>query len=129
MPGKYNPVIPEMLIQVALRVMANDSAIGFAAGRGEFELNAFTPLIADALLESLGLLTPAVRLFQGKCVELLVPDRERCLAHLDASLAFAAAYVESLGYDRVSSLIAASSGDPARVRAALDQARTEEASP
>ena len=52
MPGKVNPVIPEMVIQTSIKVMANDSAISMAASHGEFELNAFMPLIADSLLES-----------------------------------------------------------------------------
>ncbi|MEI3339522.1 MAG: lyase family protein [Eubacterium sp.] len=66
MPGKVNPVIPEMTIQAAIQVMANDSAISMAASRGEFELNAFLPLIADNLLGSLELLENTVRLFREK---------------------------------------------------------------
>ena len=66
MPGKVNPVIPEMVIQCAIRVIANDTAVTMAAGHGEFELNAFLPLIADALLESLQLLTGAVHTFREK---------------------------------------------------------------
>jgi aspartate ammonia-lyase len=53
MPGKYNPVIPEMTMQAAMKVIANDTAVTMAAAHGEFELNAFFPLIADALLERL----------------------------------------------------------------------------
>ena len=62
MPGKVNPVIPEMVMQCAMKVMADDSAIAMAAAHGEFELNAFEPLIADCLLESLQLLIRSVRL-------------------------------------------------------------------
>ncbi len=61
MPGKVNPVVPEMVIQCAIQVIANDAAITMAAAHGEFELNAFLPLIADRLLESLELLNRAVR--------------------------------------------------------------------
>ena len=68
MPGKVNPVIPEMVMQCAMRVIANDTAITMAAAHGEFELNAFFPLIADCLLESLELMTRAARLFREKCV-------------------------------------------------------------
>ena len=64
MPGKVNPVIPEMVMQCAMKVMADDSAIAMAAAHGEFELNAFEPLIADCLLESLRLLIRSVRIFQ-----------------------------------------------------------------
>lgn len=56
MPGKVNPVIPEMITQVAIKVMANDQAISLCAASGNFELNAFMPLIADSLLESLNIL-------------------------------------------------------------------------
>jgi aspartate ammonia-lyase len=122
MPGKVNPVIPEMTVQAALRVMANDSALTAAASLGEFELNAFSPLIADALLESLSLLCRAVPLFRTKCVELIRADPERCALFLDASWAFAAAYVPRLGYEKVRVIIEEQRGDPAKIRAALDAA-------
>ena len=66
MPGKVNPVIPEMVIQTSIQVMANDNAVSMAAARGEFELNAFLPLIADNLLGSLDLLNNATRIFREK---------------------------------------------------------------
>jgi aspartate ammonia-lyase len=121
MPGKVNPVIPEMTIQAALRVMANDGAIAFAAALGEFELNAFSPLIADSLLESLSLLCRAVPLFRSKCVELIRAEPERCARLLDGSWAFAAAYVPRLGYEKVQSIIEENRGDPAKIKAALEQ--------
>lgn len=105
MPGKINPVIPEMVIQCSLRVIANDSAITMAAAHGELELNAFLPLIADALLESLQLLTASVKLFKEKCITTLEVDEVQCKKHLDASFSFAADYIGSLGYDVVSSII------------------------
>lgn len=105
MPGKVNPVIPEMVMQCSMRVIANDAAITMAAERGEFELNAFGPLIADSLLESLELLKEAVALFRTKCVELLSADRERCAKLLEGSYAFAAGYISELGYDVVSRVV------------------------
>lgn len=120
MPGKVNPVIPEMVTQVAMKVMANDSAITMAASRGEFELNAFLPLIADCLLESLSLLEKAVSLFQDKCIELMEPDKERCEALLEGSYAFATSYTKILGYDRVSEIIEQYKGNPAAIRKALE---------
>ena len=122
MPGKVNPVIPEMTIQAAIRVIANDSAVTAAAALGEFELNAFSPLIADALLESLSLLCRAVPLFRAKCVELVRAEPERCAQLLDASWAFAAAYVPRLGYEKVRIIIEENQGDPVKIRAALDAA-------
>ncbi|MDR1909699.1 MAG: aspartate ammonia-lyase [Spirochaetaceae bacterium] len=121
MPGKVNPVIPEMVIQAAIRVEANDYAVTAAASRGEFELNSFTPLIADAILESLGLLCRAVPLFRSKCVEGIAARRERALALLEDSLAFAASYIPLLGYDEVARLIGEEGGDPARLRRALEE--------
>ncbi|MDR1250242.1 MAG: aspartate ammonia-lyase [Treponema sp.] len=122
MPGKVNPVIPEMTIQTALRVMANDGAITAAASLGEFELNAFSPLIADALLESLSLLCRTVPLFRCKCVELLRAEPERCAELLNASWAFAAAYVPCLGYEKVRLVIEENHGDPAKIKTALEGA-------
>ncbi|MCX7615214.1 MAG: aspartate ammonia-lyase [Clostridiales bacterium] len=101
MPGKVNPVIPEMVMQCSIRVIANDTAITLAAGHGEFELNAFLPLIADCLLESLQILKKAVFLFHTKCIETLKANHEKCLSNLDESFAFAASYVPELGYDVV----------------------------
>lgn len=105
MPGKVNPVIPEMTMQCAMKVMANDQAIGLAAAHGEFELNAFFPLIADSLLESLQLLTRTVELFRTKCIETLKVDVDQCRKHLEESTAFATAYTPKLGYDVVSKVI------------------------
>jgi aspartate ammonia-lyase len=121
MPGKVNPVIPEMTIQAAMRVIADDAAITLAASHGEFELNSFFPLIADALLESLSLLNRTVQLFRVKCIEPLTPDRERCAALLESSCAFAVEYVPALGYDRVSAIIAEHHGAPEKVRKALEE--------
>lgn len=121
MPGKVNPVIPEMVTQAAMKVMANDYAITMAASRGEFELNAFLPLIADSLLESLMLLGRAVELFQSKCIELLEPDKERCEALLEGSYAFAATYTRALGYDRVSEIIQQYKGNSEEIKRALEE--------
>ncbi len=105
MPGKVNPVIPEMVIQCAMRVIANDTAVTMAAGHGEFELNAFLPLIADALLESLQLLTGAVQTFREKCILTLAADADNCRRHLEESFAFAAEYLPKLGYDTVAAVV------------------------
>jgi aspartate ammonia-lyase len=122
MPGKVNPVVPEMAMQVAMKAIANDQAVTMAASRGEFELNAFLPLIADALLESLELLSRAAAILRERCVETLEPDRERCAALLGASYAFAPAYAERLGYDAVARAIAENRGDSGKIRAALAKA-------
>jgi aspartate ammonia-lyase len=114
MPGKINPVMPEMTMQCAIRVIANDSAITMAAAHGDFELNAFFPIIADSLLESLQLLTKAVNLFRTRCIQTLRADEEQCRQHLTASAAFGTDYVACLGYDTVSRIIKEHSPEEAR---------------
>jgi aspartate ammonia-lyase len=113
MPGKINPVIPEMVMQVAMRIMAGDQAICTAAAHGEFELNAFLPLIADTLLDGLSLAARAVALFREKCILVLEPDRERCRELLEKSHAFAASFAPLLGYDTVSGIIKKHGGNAA----------------
>ncbi|MDR2551993.1 MAG: aspartate ammonia-lyase [Treponema sp.] len=128
MPGKVNPVIPELIIQLGIKAAANDSAITMAASRGELELNAFIPLIADALLESLSLLKDGCFLFRTRCIETLKANEERCGELLASSLAFAASYTPLLGYDRVSRIIAGcreGKNEAHRIRAALEEAAAE----
>jgi len=120
MPGKVNPVIPEMVMQTGIKVIANDSAITTAAMHGEFELNAFLPLIADSLLESLSLLGKAVTIFRTKCIELISPDRHRCEELLNRSYAFATAYTAKFGYDKVSKIIEEYSGNAELIKKALE---------
>ena len=123
MPGKVNPVMPEMVMQAAMKVMAGDVAISAAASHGEFELNAFLPLIADTLLDNISLLERAVALFEEKCVRLLSADRERCAYLLGSSCAFAASYVPLLGYDRVARIVGG--GDAVKIKEELDRAARE----
>ena len=104
MPGKINPVIPEMVAQVSLRVIANDSAITMASSMGQLELNAFTPLIAESLLESLELLDRSVMIFKEKCITGLKINKDRCSENLEKSLVSATALVPHLGYDKASSI-------------------------
>lgn len=115
MPGKVNPVIPEMTMQVSMKIMANDMAVTYAASRGEFELNAFLPMIAESLLESLELLRDTVRIFQTKAVETVTVDPKRCKELLDKSYAFATDYTTKLGYDRVSQIVKENSPQQAKI--------------
>lgn len=125
MPAKVNPVIPEMVIQCAIRVIANDEAVTLAAAHGEFELNAFLPLIADSMLESLALLESAVKLFNEKCILVLIPDEKRCAELLNKSFAFAASYIPSLGYDEVTEVIK-NSADAAEARKTLERMKNKD---
>ena len=99
MPGKVNPVIPEAVSQAALLVFGYDATIATAAGLGSLELNAFLPLVADCLLESLRLLAGADEVLRRFCVEGIEADEERCAAQVRASSAAATALVPEIGYD------------------------------
>ncbi len=121
MPGKVNPVIPEIVMQVSMKVMANDFAITTASARSEFELNAFLPLIADSILESLEILINAVDLFRTKCIEWVKPNPERCKELLEKSYAFATQYTLALGYDKVNEIIEISGGDTNKAKELLDK--------
>jgi aspartate ammonia-lyase len=104
MPGKVNPVIPECVAQCAMQTIANDAAITLAAASGQLELNAFMPLIADALLDSLTLLRNAATRFREACIDTLEADPAACARHLEASTAPALLLVPLLGYDAAAAL-------------------------
>ncbi len=104
MPGKVNPVIPEAVTQAAITVMANDMKITQAAAMGSLELNPFLPLIADAMLESVQLLTSACSILARFCVSGLEADEGRCRGHVASSTALFTALVDRLGYGVVSGL-------------------------
>ncbi|SMB98156.1 aspartate ammonia-lyase [Thermanaeromonas toyohensis ToBE] len=100
MPGKINPVIPEMVNQVALQVMGNDLIITMAASRGQLELNPFAPLIAHALLESMEILAQAALIFRERCISGISARPERCRELLEKSSVLVTALVPYLGYDQ-----------------------------
>ncbi|MCT0213331.1 MULTISPECIES: class II fumarate hydratase [unclassified Synechococcus] len=100
MPGKVNPTQCESLTQVAVQVIANNTAVQMAASQGNFELNVFKPLIARNLIESIGLLTGACRSFRSFCLDGLVPNRGRIETLLDQSLMLVTALTPAIGYDR-----------------------------
>ena len=117
MPGKVNPVIPEMVTQVAIKVMANDIAISMCAANGNFELNAFMPLIADSILESLTLLTETLKIFRTKCINTITANEENCKKHLDNSIVLlATALVPYIGYDMACEIVSKSNNDPKKVK-------------
>ena len=112
MPGKVNPVIPEVVIQVAAQVIGNDTAITIAGSQGQFELNVRVPLIARNLLDSIKLLTNASRILAEKCVDGIQDNREGCLRSAEMTLAAATALNPYIGYDKGAEIVkeAASSG-------------------
>jgi fumarate hydratase, class II len=99
MPGKVNPTQAEAVTMVAVQVMGNDAAIGFAGALGNFELNVFKPVIAYNLLQSIRLLADAGESFATKCVTGIVANEARIRSHLEASLMLVTALNPYIGYD------------------------------
>jgi len=100
MPGKVNPVICEALMMVCARVAGNATTVTIAGQRGNFELNVMMPVIADSLLESIGLLASACRVFADRCVAGIEPRPERARELLERNPAIATALNPYVGYDR-----------------------------
>jgi fumarate hydratase class II len=107
MPGKVNPVIPEVVIQVSAQVIGNDTAITIAGTQGQFELNVRVPLIARNLLESIRLLTTASRAFAEKCVDGITANEEGAHRSAESTLAAATALNPYIGYDKGTEIVKA----------------------
>jgi fumarate hydratase class II len=112
MPGKVNPVIPEVVLQVSAQVIGNDTAITVGGLQGQFELNVRIPLIARNLLQSIALLAATSELFAEKCVDGIEPNRAGCEASAEGTLAVATALNPYIGYDKATEIVkdAAASG-------------------
>lgn len=104
MPGKVNPVIPEVVNQVAFRIMGNDVTISMAVEAGQFELNAFEPVVFDALFQSITILDRAVRTFTVNCVNGITANEERCNELLNASVGIVTALCPYIGYTQAATL-------------------------
>mgnify|MGYP000113774765 CR=1 FL=1 len=104
MPGKVNPVIPEAVLQVAMQVAGNDTAIMLGGQSGFFELNTALPLIAHNLLQSIRLLASAVAVFNERCIRGITADISRCAAFIEQSLALVTALVPHIGYDKAAAI-------------------------
>ena len=116
MPGKVNPVIPEVVTQVAAQVIGNDAAITVGGMQGHLELNVFVPMLARNLLQSIKLLAAAARLLAERCVDGVEANRETCEHYAELTLSAATALNPYIGYDRATEIVkaAASSGRPLR---------------
>jgi fumarate hydratase class II len=115
-PGKVNPVIPEVVLQVSAQVIGNDTAITVAGMQGQFELNVRVPVIARNLISSLALLAAAARALAEKCVDGIQANRVATEASAGATLAVAAALNGAIGYDLGTEIVrkATASGRPLR---------------
>jgi len=104
MPGKVNPTQSEAMTMVAVQVMGNDAAIGFAASQGNFELNVFKPVIAYNFLQSVRLLADAAKSFNDHCAIGIEPDRDRIKQLVDQSLMLVTALNRKIGYDNAAKI-------------------------
>jgi len=112
MPGKVNPVIPEVVLQVCAQVIGNDTAVTIGGMQGNFELNVRVPLIARNLLESIRLLAATTRIFAEKCVDGIEANEEGARHSAESTLAAATALNPYIGYDKGAEIVkeAAASG-------------------
>jgi fumarate hydratase, class II len=105
MPGKVNPVMPEVVLQVCAQVIGNDTAVTVGGMQGQFELNVRIPLIARNLLQSIGLLAAASDAFAEKCIDGIEPNREGLKRSAESTLAVATALNEHIGYDKGTTIV------------------------
>jgi fumarate hydratase class II len=105
MPGKVNPVIPEVVLQVAAQVIGNDTAVTVAGTQGAFELNVRVPMIARNLFESIRILGAASRLLAERCVDGLEANEETLRRHAESTPAIATALNPYIGYDRATEIV------------------------
>jgi fumarate hydratase class II len=105
MPGKVNPVMCEMLLQVAAQVVGNDATVAWAGAFGStFELNVMMPVMAFNLLQSIDLLANAARVFADRCVAGLEANTDRCAALVEQSLAMCTSLAPVIGYDKAADI-------------------------
>ena len=105
MPGKINPVMPEVVSQVAFRVAGNDLTICMAAEAGQLELNAFEPILFHSLFESIRMLSRVCGVFERYCVRGITADEEGCRRNLMNSTAFATVLCPIIGYEKATSIV------------------------
>lgn len=104
MPGKVNPVIPEVMSQISFNIIGNDTTVTHAAEAGQLELNAFEPIIFHCLFESLETLTNGVNIFRTECIEEITVNAERCKEHIENSIGIVTALCPHIGYTKSSNL-------------------------
>ncbi|KIC15443.1 aspartate ammonia-lyase [Leisingera sp. ANG-DT] len=121
MPGKVNPVIPEVVNQVCFQVIGNDLTVTMAAEAGQLQLNAMEPVVAYNLLESIRILKNAVDVLTVKCVSGITANEGRCAALLDNSLVLATALAPHLGYDAAARIAKEALASGRSIRAVLKE--------
>ncbi len=126
MPGKVNPVIPEVVTQVAAQVIGNDAAIAIGGMQGHFELNVFVPLMARNLIQSVNLLAAASRLLAEKCVDGIEANLEQTERYAEQTLSAATALNPYIGYDKASEIVKKASASGRSLREVAREEGVEE---
>jgi fumarate hydratase class II len=132
MPGKVNPVMCEMLLQVCAQVLGNDGAITFGGAYGNFELNVMMPVMAHNLLQAIELLAKGSQVFARRCVAGLEAERGKCQANLELSLSNCTALAPVIGYDKAAKIAKVAYESNRTIRevalemSGLDKAKLEE---
>jgi aspartate ammonia-lyase len=116
MPGKVNPVIPEVVNQVAFEVIGNDVTVSFAAEAGQLQLNAFEPIIAYSLFKSLSHMERACHVLADRCIDGIVANKARLAFIVEHSLAIVTALNPHIGYENATkvALVAHETGKTVR---------------
>jgi fumarate hydratase class II len=127
MPGKVNPVIPEVVTQVSAQVIGNDTAITVGGLQGHFELNVFIPMMARNLLDSIRLLAAASRLLAEKCVDGIEANREQLQRYAELTLSAATALNPHIGYDKAAEIVAAAAASGRSLREVARDAGVDDA--
>ncbi len=127
MPGKVNPVIPEVVTQVSAQVIGNDTAITIGGMQGHLELNVFVPLLARNLLESIRLLAAASRLLAEKCVDGIEANRENAERYAELTLSAATALNPYIGYDKASEIVKTAAATGRSLREVAREAGVDDA--
>lgn len=104
MPGKVNPVMPEVMSQISFNIIGNDTTITMAAEAGQLELNAFEPIIFYCLFESLDTLTNGISAFIEYCVEGITANEEKCKGFIENSIGIITALCPYIGYTKAAAI-------------------------
>jgi fumarate hydratase class II len=119
MPGKVNPVLCEVVTQVAAQVIGNDAAVAFAGSQGTLEMNTYLPVIAANLLDSISLLGRSAADFAARCIDGIEADVARCRAFAELTPAVATALNLAIGYDAATRIVEQAVVEGRSVRAVL----------
>ena len=121
MPGKINPVIPEVINQIAFNVIGNDTTVTMAVEAGQLELNAFEPIIFYCLFESLETLSNGVKVFTKDCIEGITVNADKCEDEVERSIGIVTALCPHIGYTKASKLAKKALRENKRVKDVLKE--------